>query len=123
MDMSTSASPVDRAPVAREGQGHAPGFVALSRFVIANGMTAEVKSAFRSRPHLVDATPGYERMEVISPVDRPEEVWLLTFWTDEASFHAWHRSHQYHQSHGGIPKGLKLVRGETCIRHFEHVAS
>lgn len=98
-------------------------FVALSKFVIASDLTAEVKLAFRNRPHMVDGAPGYLRMEVISPMDRPEELWLITFWSDEASFHAWHHSHLYRDSHDGIPKGLKLVPSETQIRHFEHVAS
>lgn len=101
----------------------AQGFVALSRFVIANDMADEVKAAFRSRPHLVDNAPGYRRMEVISPLDRPNEIWLITFWTDEASYRTWHRSHLYRDSHRGIPKGLKLVPGETAITCFEHVAS
>lgn len=99
------------------------GFVALSRFVIANGMAAEVKQAFRNRPHLVDDAPGFLRMEVVSPVERPDEIWLITFWTSQASFRAWHRGHGFHASHGGIPKGLKLVPTETEIRHFEHVCS
>ena len=86
-------------------------------------MTDEVKAAFRNRPHFVDSAAGFRRMEVISPVDRPEEIWLITFWTDEESFRTWHRSHLYRDSHKGIPKGLKLVPGETEIRHFEHVAS
>jgi heme oxygenase (mycobilin-producing) len=99
------------------------GFAAISRFTIANGMTVQVKAAFHARPHLVDGASGFRRMEVISPVDRPEEIWLITFWTDEESFRTWHRSHLYRDSHKGIPKGLKLVPGETEIRHFEHVAS
>ncbi len=99
------------------------GFVAMSKFVIANGMTAEVKAAFRDRPHHVEEAAGFRRMDVISPSDRPEEIWLLTFWVDEASFTAWHHSHLYRDSHAGIPKGLKLVPSETGIRHFEHVSS
>ncbi len=101
----------------------AVGFVALSRFVIANGMTAEVKAAFGNRLHLVENAAGYRRMDVISPLERPEEIWLITFWADETSFHAWHRSHLHHDSHRGIPKGLKLVPGETQLRRFEHVSS
>lgn len=100
-----------------------PGFVALSKFVIANEMLEQVKTAFRDRPHLVDHASGYLRMDVISPLDRPEEIWLITHWKDEASFRDWHRSHLYHESHVGIPKGLKLVPGETVVRHFEYVAS
>lgn len=119
-----------RCPVLASEQLPAPataapplGYVALSRFVVANGMTAAVKEAFRHRPHLVEEAPGYLRMEVLSPTERPDEIWLITFWSDEPSFRAWHHSHLYHASHAGIPKGLKLVPGETEIRSFEHVAS
>jgi heme-degrading monooxygenase HmoA len=108
--------PVSSAPAAST-------FVALSKFVVANDKVAEVKAAFRQRPHLVDDQPGFVRMEVFSPLDRPAEIWLITYWTQETSFREWHHSHLYHESHRGIPKGLKLVPGETEIRSFEHVAS
>ena len=99
------------------------GFAALSRFAIANGMTSEVHQAFQSRQHLVDSVPGFVRMDVLSPSDSPDEVWLMTYWRDEPSFRAWHRSHLYHESHKGIPKGLKLVPGRTNMRFFKHVSS
>ncbi len=98
-----------------------PPFVALSRFVIANDMTVEVKTAFRERPHLVDSADGFLRMEVLSPLDRPEEIWLMTWWRDADAFDTWHHSHLYRESHAGIPKGLKLVRGETSIRRLESI--
>ena len=62
-------------------------------------------------------------MDVLSPRESPDEVCLLTYWRDEPSFRAWHRSHQYNESHKGIPKGLKLVPGRTKLRFFEHVGS
>jgi heme-degrading monooxygenase HmoA len=99
-----------------------PEFVAMSRFVVANGMEAEVKAAFRARPHRVDAAPGFLRMDVLSPLDAPGEVWIMTYWTDAASYRLWHRSHAYHDSHSGIPKGLKLAPGEQKLREFEHVS-
>ncbi len=99
-----------------------PGIVVLSKFVIANGMTAAVKEAFRARPHQVDQTAGFVRMEVLSPTDRPEEIWLFTWWSDRESYRRWHHSHAYRDSHRGIPKGLKLARGETSIREFERVS-
>lgn len=123
MASKITTCPVANRPAQPALETPALGFVALSKFVIANDLTGSVKAAFRNRPHLVDEAQGYVRMEVISPVERPEEIWLITFWTDEASFVAWHHSHLYHESHRGIPKGLKLVAGETQVRHFEHVAS
>ena len=114
---------IQTLPVAEEGGAVVVGgFVALSKFVVANHLTPEVKRAFAARQHLVDQAPGFRRMEVLSPAERPEEIWLMTFWADQQSFQSWHRSHMYHESHKGIPKGLKLVPSETELRFFEHVA-
>lgn len=98
-------------------------FVALSKFRVANGLSDEVREAFRSRPHIVDDAPGFVRMEVVQPVDAPEEFWLFTWWTDEASFRAWHHSHLYRDSHKGMPKGLKLDPAATELRFFDRICS
>jgi heme-degrading monooxygenase HmoA len=84
-------------------------FVAMSRFHIKNGMASAVHEAFRDRPHLADEALGFIR--------------LITFWTDEESYRAWHHSHAYQESHAGIPKGLKLVRGSVAIEFFDHITS
>ena len=44
------------------------GFVALSRFTIANGVGAGVRRAIAERPLLVDQAPGFVRMDVSSLV-------------------------------------------------------
>lgn len=98
-------------------------FVALSQFTIANDMTEQVKDAFIKRPHLVEEAPGFLRLEVISPLDNTNEIWLLTYWRDEASFKTWHHSHLYHDSHKGIPRGLKLIPKSARLRFFEHICS
>jgi heme-degrading monooxygenase HmoA len=97
-------------------------FVALSRFTIAH-LTDEVKQAFQQRPHFVENATGFVRMEVLSPCDAPDEIWLITYWENEASYQTWHRSHLYQESHRGIPKGLRLVPNSVSIRFFNHVAS
>jgi heme oxygenase (mycobilin-producing) len=61
-------------------------FVALSRFTIANDYADAVRAAFRSRPHLVDAAPGFLSMQVMCPTDGPDEIWLVTHWRDEQSY-------------------------------------
>ena len=97
-------------------------FVAMSRFAVANGMSEEVRQAFRDRPHLVDGAPGFLRMEVLTPRDDPDEFWLLTWWTDERSFREWHHGHLYRESHKGIPRGLKLDAAATEVRFFEKIS-
>ena len=55
----------------------------------------------------------------MSPLDNHAEVWLTTRWHDEQSYRTWHRSHAYHASHKGIPKGLKLVPHSVIVRCFD----
>lgn len=98
-------------------------FVALSKFAVANGMTEEVKEAFVARPHLVDSADGFVRLDVLSPKEEPNEIWLVTYWRDEESYRVWHKSHMYRDSHKGIPKGLKLDPTATEIRFFEHITA
>lgn len=94
----------------------------ISRFSVANGMSDAVREAFLNRPHLVEKTAGFIRMEVANPTNDPAEFWLMTWWRDKAAFDAWHGSHAYHDSHIGIPKGLKLDPTRTAITHFDVVA-
>ena len=98
-------------------------YVSISRFRVRNGMENEVADAFRARPHLVDAAPGFLRMEVLSPAEDPAEFWLVTYWTDEPSFREWHRGHTFRESHALIPKGLKLDPTATELRAFRLIAS
>lgn len=100
-----------------------PGYVSISRFRVRNGMEADVAEAFRSRPHAVDSTPGFIRMDVLSPAEDASEFWLVTSWTDEESFRTWHRSHEFRESHAGIPKGLRLDPAATELRSFRYIAS
>ncbi len=94
-------------------------FVAHSRFIVANGMEEQVRQAFLQRPGKVDTQPGFVRMEVLRPLDRPQEFWLITYWTDEQSWRTWYRGHSYQQAHLGIPRGLKLDPEATRVRYFE----
>lgn len=96
-------------------------FVAMSRFAVANGMVEEVKEAFRHRPALVDGAEGFLKMDVISPEAAPEEIWLITYWTDRESFLAWHHGPEHRMSRRFIPKGLKLDPKRTRLTFFEHV--
>ncbi|TXK47557.1 antibiotic biosynthesis monooxygenase [Pontibacter qinzhouensis] len=97
-------------------------YISISSFEIANDMAFEVKEAYRNRPHLVDNAPGFVKLQVLSPHENPNEIWLMTFWTDEESFQVWYKSHMFHDVHNSIPEGLKLVPGSVKIRGFEHVA-
>ena len=100
-----------------------PTYVSISRFRVRNGMENDVADAFRARPHRVDDAPGFVRMDVLSPAEDAAEFWLVTYWTDEESFRAWHHGHTFRESHAAIPRGLKLDPSATELRSFRVVAS
>ena len=52
----------------------------------------------------------------MSRVENLAQGSLVTQRDDEQSCRTRHKSHSYHDSHQGIPKGLKLVPEETEIR-------
>ena len=97
----TASGSLPRAPAPTPAS-----LVALSRFVVANAMEAEVMAAFRARPHRVD---------------HAQEIWLVTHWRCADDYRTWHRVHGYRDSHCGTRKGLELVGRETCIREPEIV--
>ena len=54
-------------------------WVTLSKFTVANSMSEQVKHAFRQCPHLVDSALGFVRLDIISPTDNSDEIWLITY--------------------------------------------
>lgn len=95
--------------------------LAVSRFKVANGLAPHVRQAFLERPRLVDAAPGFLGMETFTESGDPNAFYLVTRWTDAASFHAWHRGDAHHASHQGIPKGLRLDPSFTRILTLDRI--
>lgn len=96
---------------------------AISRFRVANGLEQSVRDAFLNRPHLVDTAPGFLGMETFTMASDQAAFYLVTRWTDAASFHAWHRSEAHHQSHKGIPRGIKLDKSFTEVVVLERISA
>lgn len=93
----------------------------ISRFRVQNGLEGQVRAAFLARPHLVDSVAGFLGMETFTASTDPALFYLVTRWTDEASYQCWHRSEQHHRSHRGIPKGLKLDASFTQVVLLERI--
>jgi len=97
--------------------------LALSRFRVANSMEEQVRAAFIDRPGLVDSALGFLGMETFTDKSDPTIFYLVTRWSDQESFHAWHRSKEHHESHRFIPKGLKLDSSYTQVIELERIGS
>jgi diguanylate cyclase (GGDEF)-like protein len=87
----------------------------ISRFRVRNGLEEEVRSAFLNRPRLVEKAAGFCGLDVLTDAADSAVFYLVTRWTDEGSFRAWHRSEAHHESHAWIPKGLKLDASFTSL--------
>ena len=87
----------------------------ISRFRVRNGLEEGVRKAFLDRPRLVEKAPGFRSLEVLTNNADPSVFLVLTRWSDEESFRAWHRSEAHHQSHELIPKSLKLDSSFTSL--------
>lgn len=95
--------------------------LALSRFLVVNGMEEAVAAAFRGRPHLVEDAPGFLGMEVFRDRRDPRAFFLATRWSDERCFREWHGSEAHRSSHQGIPGGLRLDPSFTEVRELARI--
>src|ERR1700687_1376819 len=87
----------------------------ISRFRVRNGLEEEVRRAFLDRPRLVEKAAGFCGLSVLTDTTDASVFLLLTRWADEASFRTWHCSEAHHQSHGYMPRGLKLDSSFTSL--------
>jgi signal transduction histidine kinase/heme-degrading monooxygenase HmoA len=95
--------------------------VVMSQFRVANGLEADVVRAFRQRPHAVEQAPGFLWLEVFVDAGDRAVFYLVTRWTDMQSYESWHGSPAHRDSHGFIPKGLKLDPAWTKIYRLERL--
>ena len=95
--------------------------VVTSRFRVANGMEDTVREAFVHRPGMVDHAPGFLGMEVFTAIDDATVFYLVTRWTDEAAYKAWHDGGGKKSSLPFIPKGLKLDPEYTRLEWIERI--
>jgi diguanylate cyclase (GGDEF)-like protein len=87
----------------------------ICRFRVCNGLEEEVRQAFLDHPCLVEKTPGFCGLEVLTDGADPAQFLLLTRWTDEESFRAWDRGDGLDALHKLIPQGLKLDASFTSV--------
>ncbi len=97
--------------------------LAISRFRVANGREAGVARAFAARPRRVDREPGFLGIEIFTAAADPTVFHLVTRWTDVDSFRRWHASDAHHESHRGIPSGVKLDPAFTELVVLERLAA
>jgi diguanylate cyclase (GGDEF)-like protein len=87
----------------------------ISRFRVGSGFEDQVRAAVLARPRLLENDQGFRGLEVLTDAADASVFLLVTRWTTEAAFRAWHASQAHHHSNGFIPQGLKLDASFTQI--------
>jgi heme-degrading monooxygenase HmoA len=95
--------------------------VAMSRFRVKNDRERDVRQAFLDRPRYVDDQAGFLGLEVFQDQTDGALFYLVTRWSDVASFRTWHSGPAHKHSHELMPKGLKLDSAFTELRILERV--
>lgn len=76
--------------------------VVSNRIQVAKGHEAEFEARFEGRARLVEAMPGFVRLEILRPIKSDFYV-VLTHWRDEVSFRAWTDSAEFKEAHRDRP--------------------
>lgn len=97
--------------------------VAVSRFRVANATESAVAAAFLNRPRIVDSWPGFLGLETFRDSKDATVFYLVTRWTDSATFRAWHSSPAHRASHAWMPAGLRLDPSYTRLVELERLSS
>jgi heme-degrading monooxygenase HmoA len=93
-------------------------YVSMSRLRVAASESGALVDAFRRRAHLVDDAPGFIDLEVWRSDRDPEEVLMVSRWTDRAAFTAYMRSERHRVSHDRIAPELQAA---IKLERLEHL--
>lgn len=63
--------------------------VKINAIEVPEGAGPELEQRFANRLGAVDGQPGFESFELLRPVAGETRYFVMTHWTDDASYRAW----------------------------------
>jgi heme oxygenase (mycobilin-producing) len=99
-------------------------FVAINVLTVPEGRGEVLEQRFASRAGSVEKAPGFERFELLRPVEGTETYLVYTRWTTRADFEAWSASQAFDAGHAqasGRPAGAGPAATGSTIWSFEVV--
>ncbi|MEZ5115365.1 MAG: antibiotic biosynthesis monooxygenase [Candidatus Nanopelagicales bacterium] len=76
-------------------------FVAINVLTVPEGRGEVLEERFSRRAGSVDRAPGFERFELLRPVEGTDAYLVYTRWRSREDFDAWTASQSFAQGHGG----------------------
>lgn len=75
-------------------------YVAINVLSVPEGAAATLEERFAARQGAVDSAPGFERFELLRPVEGTTDYLVYTRWATEADFVAWRDAQGAHGGSG-----------------------
>jgi heme-degrading monooxygenase HmoA len=73
--------------------------VKINVLTVPSQMRTELERRFAGRAGMVEAADGFERFELLRPVEGTERYLVYTRWRSEADFERWHASQAFERGH------------------------
>jgi len=99
-------------------------FVAVNVLTVPEGRGEVLEQRFAGRAGSVEKAPGFERFELLRPVEGTETYLVYTRWSSRADFEAWSASQAFDSGHAqasGRPAGDGPAATGSTIWSFEVV--
>ncbi len=99
-------------------------FVAINVLTVPEGRGEVLEQRVAGRAGSVEKAPGFERFELLRPVEGTETYLVYTRWSSRADFEAWSASQAFDRGHAqasGRPAGDGPAATGSTIWSFEVV--
>jgi heme-degrading monooxygenase HmoA len=101
-------------------------FVAVNLLTVPEGRGEVLEQRFAGRAGSVERAPGFERFELLRPVEGTDTYLVYTRWSSRADFEAWTASQAFERGHAqasGRPAQDGPAATGSTIWSFEVVHS
>lgn len=102
------------------------GYVAINVLTVPPAAAATLEQRFAARQGAVDGAEGFERFELLRPVEGTSDYLVYTRWRSEADFVAWRDGQRLAEGHAAStqrPEGEQPAASGSTVWGFEVVQS
>ncbi|MDP3713277.1 MAG: antibiotic biosynthesis monooxygenase [Mycobacteriales bacterium] len=101
-------------------------YVAINVLSVPEGAGSTLEERFAARQGAVEGAEGFERFELLRPVEGTSDYLVYTRWRSEADFVAWRDGQRFGEGHAAStqrPAGAGPAATGSTIMAFEVVQS
>lgn len=94
--------------------------VKINVLTVPAAMREELERRFAGRAGMVEQADGFERFELLRPVEGSEQYLVYTRWRSEADFERWHQSQSFDRGHAQARQDREAEAGGAHGTGGEH---